>query len=183
MTMQMCPRKSKQSRRCMHRFRFSWSFAFRVDNTRSSIREASRYFWTDLMILIATSLFLLRSRACTTFPSVPWPKSFVTESASWLVSRCGRSEALGKLTSFSQLGIWHHNVVPVIVIDLAILSVRGLFCCQYHLSPNGFLGTHINHLFHLDIWRFYRGPRWRLVIRKCVAVYLELFPLCLVGHL
>jgi hypothetical protein len=81
MTMHIWPRKSKQSRRCIHLFRFSWSFALSVERTRSSIREASRYFWTDLMILTATSLSRLLSRALTTLPNVPCPRSDSISSA------------------------------------------------------------------------------------------------------
>lgn len=43
-TMQICPRKSKQSRRWMHRYRFSASFCRKVCRARSSILAASRYF-------------------------------------------------------------------------------------------------------------------------------------------
>ena len=79
-TMHICPRKSKQSRRCIHLFRFSWSFALSVERTRSSIREASRYFCTDLMILTATSFPRLLSMALTTLPNVPWPSKAIISS-------------------------------------------------------------------------------------------------------
>ena len=58
----------------MQRFRLSVSFAFKVARTRSSILEASLYFCTLRMILMATGLSRRLSRAFTTFPKVPCPR-------------------------------------------------------------------------------------------------------------
>lgn len=51
--MQMWFLKSKQSRRWIHRLALFRSFEARVDSTRSSIREASRYLGTERMTLMA----------------------------------------------------------------------------------------------------------------------------------
>ena len=80
-TMQMWFLKSKQSRRWIHRFLLVSSLDARVDRTRSSIREASRYFWTDLMIFTAQRVFLCLSYASTTLPNVPWPRRRIIESS------------------------------------------------------------------------------------------------------
>ena len=79
-TIQMWLRKSKQSRRCMHLFRFCRSLWDKVCSTRSSMREASRYFCTDRMILIAHFDLVRLSKASTTLPKVPWPRSLLTWS-------------------------------------------------------------------------------------------------------
>src|SRR2546421_12718336 len=79
--MQMWFRKSKESRKCIHLFRFVLSFSDNVDRTRSSMRDASRYFCTERIILTAHFVFLFLSKASTTFPKVPWPKSLTMESA------------------------------------------------------------------------------------------------------
>ena len=51
--MQMWFRKSKQSRRCIHRLMLCLSLDASVDNTLSSMRLASRYLGTDRMTLMA----------------------------------------------------------------------------------------------------------------------------------
>jgi hypothetical protein len=79
--MQMWFRKSKESRRWMHLFRLVLSFSDNVERTRSSMRDASRYFCTERIILTAHFVFLFLSKASTTFPKVPWPKSLTMESA------------------------------------------------------------------------------------------------------
>ena len=89
-TIQIWLRKSKESRRCMHLFRFVLSFRERVERTRSSIREASRYFCTERMILTAHLVFFRLSYASTTLPNVPWPRSLTTES-DYVSSRSKRS--------------------------------------------------------------------------------------------
>src|SRR2546421_11606088 len=83
--MQMWFRKSKESRKCIHLFRFVLSFSDNVDRTRSSMRDASRYFCTERIILTAHFVFLFLSKASTTFPNVPWPRSLTMESANTLV--------------------------------------------------------------------------------------------------
>jgi hypothetical protein len=51
--MQMWFRKSKQSRKWIHRLMLCLSLDASVDRTLSSMRLASRYFGTDLMTLMA----------------------------------------------------------------------------------------------------------------------------------
>jgi hypothetical protein len=85
-TMQIWFRKSKQSRKWMHLLRLVLSFDARVDKTRSSILEASLYFWTDRMILTAQRVFFFLSKASTTLPKVPCPSSFTTESGKRQIS-------------------------------------------------------------------------------------------------
>ena len=93
-TMQIWPRQSKQSFSWMQRFWLCSSAARRVCRTRSSIRDASRYYrscqlWSKLeglssctfgtarIIFTATSLRLRISNAFTTLPKVPWPRSCI----------------------------------------------------------------------------------------------------------
>lgn len=81
-TMQIWFLKSKESRKCMHLLRLVLSFRARVDSTRSSILEASRYFWTDRIILTAHRVFFFLSYASTTLPNVPCPSSLIISSDS-----------------------------------------------------------------------------------------------------
>lgn len=66
----------------MHLLRLVLSFEAKVDNTRSSIFEASRYFWTERMILTAHRVLRCLSYASTTFPNVPWPSNLIMRSVS-----------------------------------------------------------------------------------------------------
>jgi hypothetical protein len=65
----------------MHLFRLWRSFDARVDNTRNSILDASRYFCTERIIFTAHRVFRWLSYASTTFPNVPCPRSRMMESA------------------------------------------------------------------------------------------------------
>src|SRR5436305_11893264 len=107
----------------MHLFRLVLSFSDKVERTRSSIRDASRYFCTERIILTAHFVFLFLSKASTTFPKVPWPRSLTMESAIkgladenfWIFIR-------RLLTSVGKIGIWGDNVVAIFVINLLVLG-------------------------------------------------------------
>src|SRR4051794_15628881 len=64
----------------MHRFWLSLSFDASVERTLSSIREASRYFGTERITLMAHRVPFLLSYASTTLPNVPCPRSFTIVS-------------------------------------------------------------------------------------------------------
>ena len=130
-TMQIWFRKSKESLRCMHLFRFVLSFSDNVERTRSSMRDASRYFCTERIILTAHFVFFFLSKASTTFPKVPWPRSRTMESAS--ASADGELERhVTLLTSLCQIGIWSDDIMTVFVIDFLMLGekLRGISSCR-----------------------------------------------------
>jgi hypothetical protein len=129
--MQIWFRKSKESRRCMHLFRFVLSFNDNVERTRSSMRDASRYFCTERIILTAHFVFLFLSKASTTFPKVPWPRSLTMESASELVDEKPERH-IRLLTSLRQIGIGGDNVMTVFVVDLLVLGevLQNISSCQ-----------------------------------------------------
>ena len=119
-TMQMWLRKSKVSRRWMHLLRLDWSLHASVESTRNSMREASRYFCTERIILMATSACLLRSQACTTLPNVPWPSSRTIESVEPESERSETRSEAKVLTSLGQVGVFLNNVVSVIIIHFLV---------------------------------------------------------------
>src|ERR1700761_8804421 len=113
--MQMWFRKSKQWRRWMHLLRLLRSLEASVERTRSSMRLASRYFWTERMILMAQRDFFRRSHASTTLPNVPWPKSLTILSV-----ESARSRILGTLTSVGQACLGLDEIVAVAVVVLVL---------------------------------------------------------------
>ena len=85
------------------------------------MRDASRYFCTERIILTAHFVFLFLSKASTTFPNVPWPRSLTMESANELVDEIPK-EHVRLLTSLCQMGIWGDNVVTIFVINLLVFG-------------------------------------------------------------
>jgi hypothetical protein len=167
--MQMWFRKSKESRRCMHLFRFVLSFSDKVERTRSSMRDASRYFCTERIILTAHFVFLFLSKASTTFPKVPWPRSLTMESADVLVDKTtGKCVIL--LTSLCQIGIWGDNVMTVFIINLLMLGdvLQNVNSCQTSMGKT----TNIVHYRHMD----FRCLKWRLWgwYIDCIGIVLSL---------
>lgn len=118
-TIQMWFRKSNASRRCIHLLRFALSLSASVESTLSSILEASRYFCTERIILMATFVFFRLSYASTTLPNVPWPRSLLISSKMLLVS--DRLGILVKQTSFGQGHPFFYNIVTVLVVDFLVL--------------------------------------------------------------
>lgn len=105
----------------MHLFRFALSLEDNVDSTRSSILEASRYFWIERMILIAQRDRRCLSYASTTFPNVPCPSNLIIESEkSASVSRISHDHET--LTSIRERCIWVDHIVAIVIIILFVGS-------------------------------------------------------------
>ncbi len=101
----------------MHLYRFSGSLFRRVCSTRSSILAASRYFWMERIIFRATCSCRTMSKALTTLPNVPWPRSLSTRSRKntrQICSACSFGRAL-TLSSDTLLG--DDDKVPVLIVD------------------------------------------------------------------
>lgn len=88
------------------------------------MRDASRYFCTERMILIAHLVRLRLSYASTTFPNVPWPSKRETESiryvnyASILEKSGSQTEEKVQLilTSLGEFAVLDNYKMSVIVI-------------------------------------------------------------------
>lgn len=142
--MQIWFRKSKQSRRWMHLFRFCRSLWDRVCSTRSSMREASRYFCTDRMILIAHFVLRRLSKASTTLPKVPWPKSLLTWSANGQHSLRMMDPFLTEaLTSVPYQHVLGHYIMAVVIVNLL---VSGHILLQSQQPDHGLLGKGLTSL-------------------------------------
>ena len=126
-TMQMWFRKSKQSRRCIHRLMLCLSLEASVDSTRNSMRLASRYFGTERITLMAHFVPFLLSQASTTLPKVPWPRSFKIWSVQTL-ALVRRKRWMH--TSLSEVGLRYYDVVAILVVNFLVFVARLLLCCQ-----------------------------------------------------
>ena len=107
----------------MHLFRFCRSLWDKVCSTRNSMREASLYFCTDRMILIAHFVLSRLSKASTTLPKVPWPRSRLTWSANSQHSvRIIESALIAALTSVTYRHILRDYIMAIVVINLLVSS-------------------------------------------------------------
>ena len=123
-TIQMWFRKSKQSRKWMHLFRFVLSLDANVDSTRNSIFDASRYFCTERIIFTAHRTFRCLSYASTTLPKVPWPSKRIIESISCQQVLSPLSK--DNLTSIRKWRICLDYIMSIIIINFFVFPIRVL---------------------------------------------------------
>jgi hypothetical protein len=110
----------------MQRFWLCLSFDANVDNTLSSIREASRYFGTERMTLIAHRVPFFLSNASTTLPKVPCPSSLRIVSRMIVkLANYTRSNVRAR-TALCKICVRDNDIVAILIVDLLILHVRFL---------------------------------------------------------
>ena len=107
--------------------RIPTSCLFNVSNTRISILLASLYFGTARITLMATLFLVASSRASTTLPNVPWPRSFTILSA----HKPGvHASPQGLLTFGANDIIWLHDIVPFVIVPWWMLLCGRCGCSR-----------------------------------------------------